>query len=170
MKRKEEQSEKGKTEKMLFIFSVFLCSGFLFFWAVCNYLCFSFCGLVYAQDADLEFNIDINSNTAVLPKIFKPGMDLSGRGQHYVKNWPQSLSAQEVLDIWQKDIGFSGIYRIQYDLWEINENARSAEGQKELLANYENIIKKISDAGGTVILDIFGTPAGLGKVLDKKSP
>ena len=38
------------------------------------------------------------------------------------------------------------------------------------MANYENIIKKITDAGGIVILDIFGTPAGLGKALDKKSP
>lgn len=160
MKCKAEKPKKRRTGKISFIFSVFLCFGFL-----------NFCCIVYAQDADLEFNIDSSSNnTAVLPKIFKPGIDLSGRGQHKVKNWPQSLSAPEVLDVWQKDIGFSGVYRIQYDLWEISENARSLEGQKELLSNYENIVKKISDAGGTVILDIFGTPAGLGKVLDKKSP
>ncbi len=142
-----------------------ICVLVLFF-----YLCFGSYYLVYAQDAGLEFNIDVNSNTTALPKIFKPGIDLSGRGQHQAKNWPQSLSASEVLDIWQKDIGFGGVYRIQYNLWEINENSRSAEGQKELLSNYESIIKKISDAGGTVILDIFGTPAGLGKVLDRKSP
>ncbi len=159
MKRRTARQKERKNKNRFFYFSVFLFFCFLVF-----------CGLVYAQDADLEFNIDVNSNTTVLPKIFKPGMDLSGRGQHQTKNWPQSLSAQEVLDVWQKDIGFSGVYRIQYDLWEINENARSADGQKELLSNYENIIKKISDAGGTVILDIFGTPAGLGKVLDKKSP
>ncbi len=118
----------------------------------------------------MEFNLDVNSNTTVLPKVFKPCIDLSGRGQYYVKNWPQGLAASEVLDIWQKDIGFGGVYRIQYNLWEINESAKDDSLKKELMSNYESIIKKISDAGGTIILDIFGTPAGLGKVLDKKSP
>lgn len=161
MKRKAEKPRNGKTKKLFFIFSVFRFFSFLFF---------GFCGLVYAQDSDLEFNIDVSSNTASLPRIFKPGIDLSGRGRHQAKNWPQNLSASEVLDIWQKDIGFGGVYRIQYNLWEINESARSEEGQEELVSNYESTIKKISDAGGTVILDIFGTPAGLGKVLDRKSP
>lgn len=159
MNRKTEKPKNGKTRRLTFIFSVFWFFGFLVFY-----------GIVDAQDADLEFNIDVNSNTAALPKIFKPGIDLSGRGQHQVKTWPQSLAASEVLDIWQKDIGFGGIYRIQYNLWEINESLSTAGLQNELLSNYESIIKKISDAGGIVILDIFGTPAGLGKVLDKKSP
>jgi hypothetical protein len=35
--------------------------------------------------------------------------------------------------------------------------------------NYEEIIKNISNSGGIVILNIFGTPPGLGKALDQKS-
>ncbi|MDD3345624.1 MAG: hypothetical protein PHO34_04265, partial [Candidatus Omnitrophica bacterium] len=31
------------------------------------------------------------------------------------------------------------------------------------------IIRKINEGGGTVILDLFGTPFGLGRVLDKNS-
>ncbi len=119
---------------------------------------------------ELELTIDTNANTISLPGIFKPNIDLSGRGAYEQTSWPQELAAQEVLDIWQKDIGFNGVYRIQYNLWEIYELAKYKETQDKLLANYEEIIKKISDAGGIVILDVFGTPAGLGKVLDKKSP
>jgi hypothetical protein len=59
---------------------------------------------------------------------------------------------------------------MQYNLWEINQLSKNKDLQDKLLSNYENIIKKISEAGGVVILDIFGTPAGLGKVLDRKSP
>jgi len=123
-----------------------------------------------AQEPDLEFTLDVNSSTIPLPKIFKPNIDLSGRGYHRDNTWPQALAAKEVLDIWQQDIGFRGVYRLQYNLWEINQLAGDKQAQNKLLANYENIIKRISDAGGIVILDIFGTPAGLGKVLDKKSP
>jgi len=126
---------------------------------------------LFAQNSDdLEITLDVKSNTIALPGIFKPNMDLSGRGSYAQASWPQTLAAPEVLDTWQKDIGFNGIFRIQYNLWDIYELAKNKEEQDRLLANYEEIIKKISDAGGIVILDIFGTPAGLGKVLDKKSP
>ena len=124
---------------------------------------------LYAQEGDLEFTLDVNSNTVALPKIFKPGIDLSGRGFHRDAGWPQGLAAREATDAWQKDIGFSGIYRLQYDLWEINELAKDKELQGKLLGNYETVIKNITEAGGIVILNIFGTPAGLGKVLDKKT-
>ncbi len=125
----------------------------------------------FAQQADdLEFTLDANSPTVPLPKTFKPSIDLSGRGFHRQTSWPQGLAAPEVLDTWAKDIGFSGVYRLQYNLWEINQLAKDKDAQDKLLNNYENIIKKITEAGGIVILDIFSTPAGLGQALDKKSP
>ncbi|MBU4346054.1 MAG: hypothetical protein KKH29_01840, partial [Candidatus Omnitrophica bacterium] len=65
----------------------------------------------FAQDTDLEFTLDVTSSTIPLPKIFRPYIDLSGRGYHHQLNWPQVLAAGEVLDIWQKEIGFSGMYR-----------------------------------------------------------
>ena len=132
-----------------------------------------FCTFViggFAQEADLEFTLDITSNTIPLPKIFKPAIDLGGRGFNRDPSWPQTLAAKEALETWQKDIGFSGLYRMQYNLWEIQQLSKDKEAQAKLLANYENTIKQISNAGGIVILDIFGTPAGLGKILDKKSP
>jgi hypothetical protein len=89
---------------------------------------------------------------------------------HRLASWPQGLAAPEALDTWQNDLGFTGIYRLQYNLWEINERAKDDAQHDSLLANYESIIKKVSDSGGVIILDIFGTPAGLGKALDKKSP
>jgi xylan 1,4-beta-xylosidase len=124
----------------------------------------------YAQEKELELSLDPDSATVVLPAIFKPNIDLGGRGFSPKGSWPQELAAQEVLDIWQKDIGFNGIYRLQYNLWNINQLAKDKDLQEELLGNYESIIKKISDSGGIVILDLFSTPAGLGKVLDKRSP
>ncbi|MFA4842446.1 MAG: hypothetical protein WC658_01245 [Candidatus Omnitrophota bacterium] len=133
-------------------------------------LCFGICHLTSAQEPELEFTLDVTSETTPLPKIFKPSMDLSGRGFHRDTTWPQGLAAAEALDAWGKDIGFSGMYRLQYNLWEIHQLAKDKDSQNKLLSNYEGIIKRISDAGGIVILDIFGTPAGLGRVLDKKSP
>ena len=131
---------------------------------------FGICHYVYAQDNELEFNLDVSASTVPLPAIFKPALDLSGSGFNRDSTWPQVVAAKEVLGVWQKDVGFCGMYRIQFNLWEINQLSKDKDSRDKLLANYENIIKSISDAGGTVILDIFGTPAGLGKVLDKKSP
>jgi len=122
-----------------------------------------------AQTENLEFNLDVNSNTVPLPRIFRPDIDLSGRGFHKQSFWPQGVAIKEALDTWQQDIGFGNLYRLQYNLWEINALARDKEAQEKLLANYENIIKAINDAQGIVILNIFSTPAGLGKALDKKS-
>jgi len=123
-----------------------------------------------AEDSALELNIDLNAAANPLPRIFEPNADLSGRGLHHNPAWPQNLAAPEVLDSWEKDIGFKGIYRLQYNLWEISQLEKNKELQRKLVANYERTIKRISDSGGTLILDFFGTPAGLGRVLDKKSP
>ena len=125
---------------------------------------------LFAQGDAIELSLDLTSSTIPLPEIFKPSIDLSGRGFHRELSWPQGTAAAEALDTWQKDIGFKGIYRLQYNLWEINDLAKNRQLQDKLLNNYEEIIKKITDAGGVVIVDIFGTPAGLGKILDKKSP
>ena len=143
----------------------------IFTFLVCVFgILFLVFGFTMAQKDTLEFALDVTSDTIPLPKIFRPNIDLSGRGFFSRQDsWPKTLAAQEVLDMWQQDIGFGGLYRLQYNLWEINESAKDKDLQEMLLANYENIIKKVSDAGGVVILDIFGTPAGLGKVLDKKS-
>lgn len=141
---------------------------FLLFFILCCQLSAVSCQL-FAQEADLELTLDVNAKTEPLPKIFQPNMDLSGRGIHSEPSWPQGLAAAEAINTWQNDIGFNGLYRLQYNLWEIHELAKDKDAQDKLLGNYEEVIKKISDAGGIVILDIFGTPAGLGKVLDKKS-
>lgn len=130
-----------------------------------------FCLFGYAigQESSLELTLDVSSSTTPTPKIFRPNIDVSGRGFHHDGLWPQGLAAKDVLSIWKKEVGFSGFYRIQYNLWEISQLAKDKASQDKLLANYEEVIKDISDSGGTIIVDIFGTPAGLGKVLDKKS-
>lgn len=128
-----------------------------------------FYSCAFAQEVNLEFTLDISSSTTPTHKIFRPNIDLGGRGFHHDSFWPQELAAKDVLEQWRKDINFTAFYRIQYNLWEINQLAKDKVAQDKLLANYEEVIKNISDAGGTVILDIFGTPAGLGKALDKKS-
>jgi len=122
-----------------------------------------------AQEGDLEFILNANSKTISLPRIFRPNIDLSGRGLYLQSGWPQDSAAPEVLDIWQQDFGFNGIYRLQYNLWEIHEAAKAKEQQGALLSNYDAIFKRITDSGGVIIVDIFGMPAGLGKVLDKIS-
>ncbi|MDD5238664.1 MAG: hypothetical protein PHU96_06890, partial [Candidatus Omnitrophica bacterium] len=142
---------------------------FLFFIASCWLLVTGYKAFSQSSE-DLEFTLDINSATTTLPKIFKPNIDLSGRGFHREVDWPQTAAAKEVIEKWQKEIGFNGIFRLQYNLWEIKQLSKNKNLQHRLLVNYENIIKKVSDAGGVVILNIFGTPAGLGEVLDKKSP
>jgi hypothetical protein len=118
------------------------------------------------QNDHLELNVDVASATIALPKIFKPNIDLSGRGFHTQETWPQQLAAPEVLEAWQKDIGFRGMFRLQYNLWEIEKLSEDKPRQDELLANYEAIIKKVSDSGGVVILDLFGTPEGMGRTPD----
>ncbi|MBM3243771.1 MAG: hypothetical protein FJZ12_02925, partial [Candidatus Omnitrophica bacterium] len=123
----------------------------------------------FTQGTGLEVTLDLNSNTVPTPKILKPNIDLGGRGFHKDNTWPQNMASKDALELWRKDIGFSGLYRIQYNLWEINSLTKDKEAQDKLLGNYEEIIKAISDSNGTVILNIFGTPAGLGKVLDKKA-
>ena len=136
---------------------------------------FAACALIsstacFAQNEESEVTIDAAAKSVPLPKIFRPNIDLSGRGLHRDITWPQGLSAKEALDIWQKDIGFGGIYRMQFSLWDLSQLSKDKDAQDKLLANYESVIKNISDSGGVVILDIFGTPAGLGKALDKKAP
>jgi hypothetical protein len=137
-------------------------------WLVASLLLFTLC-ISFAQGDDIEYTFDTTSNVSALPKIFSPNIDLSGRGFHSDVTWPQSQAAGEVLDSWQKKIGFLGLYRMQYNLWEISQLAKDKASQEKLLANYDAAIKRISDAGGIVILNIFSTPQGLGKVLDKKS-
>jgi len=148
------------------------CFGELYFAAIAALFCLVSLfnsSRVYAAEGDLEYTIDLNANTIPLPKIFSPNIDLSGRGFYSDPSWPQSLAAPEALDAWEKNIGWNGIYRLQYNLWEISQQAKDKQLQDKLLANYESVIKRVSDAGGTVILDIFSTPQGQGKVLDKKS-
>ena len=130
---------------------------------------FLFFGLASADDAELEFSLDTASSTIPLPAIFAPAIDLSGRGFHGELTWPQETAAREVIERWNKDMGFKKMYRLQYNLWEISQLGKNRQLQEKLLANYESVINKINEAGGTVILDIFSTPQGLGKVLDKKS-
>ncbi len=128
------------------------------------------CSICFAQVTDeIEVNLDLSSPAVPLPRIYRTGADLSGRGAHSDISWPQALAAKDVLEIWQKDLGFGGFYRLQYNLWEVFQLSKDEAAQNKLLQNYEEIIKKISDSGGVVILDLFGTPSGLGKVLDKNS-
>ncbi|MFA5311043.1 MAG: hypothetical protein WC355_01870 [Candidatus Omnitrophota bacterium] len=122
-----------------------------------------------AQEVNLEVTVDLSANTTPLPRLFQPNIDLGGRGFHKDSSWPQNMAAKEALELWGKDIGFCGLYRIQYNFWEISQLAKSKEAQEKLLSNYEAVIKNISDSEGTVILNVFGTPAGLGKALDNKS-
>ncbi len=128
-----------------------------------------FLGSASAEDVELKFTLDVASSTIALSAVFSPSIDLSGRGFHNALTWPQTIAARKVIERWNKDIGFKGMYRLQYNLWEIGQLEKNRQLQEKLLANYELVIKTVSDAKGTVILDIFSTPYGLGKVLDKKS-
>ncbi len=116
-----------------------------------------------------EFILDAKSATIALPAVFKPSVDLSGKGSDFENMRPQNLANQPVLDTWKKNIGFSGIYRIQFDLWGVEALEKDKDKQEQLLRSYENIIKEINASGSAVMLDIFGTPAGLAKALDKRS-
>jgi len=121
-----------------------------------------------AQD-NLEVTFDSAAPTIPLPQIFVPDIDLGGRGATSDKTWPRVAAASEVLDIWRSEIGFTGVYRLQLNLWEISQLDKEKELQEKLLGNYEKILKMVTDSGGLVILNVFSTPPGLGSVLDKKS-
>ena len=124
----------------------------------------------FAQVPDeLEFNLELSSPAVSIPKIYKSNIDLSGRGAHRDLALPQTIAAPEVLTAWEADLGFGNFYRLQYNLWEIQQLAKDKVNQEKLLSNYEEIIKKISASGGIVMLDLFGTPNGLGRVLDRNS-
>ncbi len=125
---------------------------------------------VYAQEEVLEFNLDVKSKTTSLPEIFSPGVDLSGRGYHRRMDWPYHLAAKEVLERWEKEISFKGLYRMYWNIWEIEQVKLDKPLKKMLLDNYESIIKSISEAGGRVILTLYGSPPGMGRALDKRSP
>ncbi|MEW6075027.1 MAG: hypothetical protein AB1530_01835 [Candidatus Omnitrophota bacterium] len=127
--------------------------------------------MLHAQEKEFGIEIDASSNaTVALPPVYKPNIDLSARGFSQDKAWPQELAAEDTLQAWEKEIGFSGFYRLQYNLWYISQFSQDKEAKEKLLAAYDALIKKINDAGGIVILDLFGTPAGMGAVLDKRSP
>lgn len=125
----------------------------------------------FAQENDIDFNLDITSKTKATPSLLKrPGIDLSGRGFHNDPTWPQNLAAPQVLTQLQRTLDLQGgIFRLQFDLWEFVELAKNKQMQTMLLENYSEVIKNINAAGGVTILDFYGMPAGLGKVLDKKS-
>ena len=145
---------------------VILSGVFLFF----SFSLFFVPGASFAQaPEELEFNLDLKSPVVSLPKIYRPSVDLSGRGKQRDLALPQTLAASDALAVWQADLGFRNFYRIQYNLWEIQQLVNDKDAYQKLLNNYEEIIKRISDSGGTVILDLFGTPSGLGAVLDKNS-
>ncbi|MDP2831010.1 MAG: hypothetical protein Q8O02_02020, partial [Candidatus Omnitrophota bacterium] len=133
------------------------------------FLSFSLAASFAQIPEELEFSLDLNSPVVSLPHIYKPSVDLSGRGKQRDLTSPQTLASTDALAAWQADLGFRNFYRIQYNLWEIQRLVNDQASYQKLLSNYEEIIKKISDSGGTVILDLFGTPDGLGAVLDKNS-
>jgi hypothetical protein len=139
-------------------------------WLFLIFFIFFYLGTSFAQiPEELEFNLDLNSPVVSLPKIYRPSVDLSGRGKQHDKAWPQTLAAADALAAWQADLSFRNFYRIQYNLWEIQRFANDPDSRHKLVSNYEETIKKISDSGGTVVLNLFGTPDGLGTVLDKNS-
>ena len=136
---------------------------------------FTFCLLPFTfacaqQDDAIRVTLDASAPTAPLPKVFRANIDLSGRGVSRDKTMPQEVAATPVLDTWQRDIGLSALYRMQLNLWELGSLSRDKAAYDAFIAHYEAVIQRINDAGGVVIIDLFGTPAGMGKALDKKSP
>ncbi|MBP7216108.1 MAG: hypothetical protein KBA46_02360 [Candidatus Omnitrophica bacterium] len=144
----------------IFIFGLPLCI-LLFAFCICA---------THAQSQDLEFTVDAGAQTIPLPPIFKPNIDVSGRGFHEQATWPQGMASAEALRAWSELIGFKGMHRLQYNLWEISQLEKSKDLQDRLINNYESVIKKVTDAGGIVVVSFFGTPANMGRVLDSKSP
>jgi len=171
MSKIRNQKSEIRNQKILLFCSPFSVLRFLF--SVFCSLLSVFCSpsvTCFAQVPDeLEFNLEFSSPTVSLPKIYKSNIDLSGRGAHRDITLPQALAAKDALVAWQEDLGFGNFYRLQYNFWEIQQLANDKTAQDKLLVNYEEIIKKISDSGGIVILNLFGTPNGLGRVLDRNS-
>ena len=166
--RGQKPESRGQKSENKNLFSVF-CSLFSVLWLLLFALCFLSVPCFAQISEELEFNLDLNSPVVSLPKIYRPSVDLSGRGKQRDLTLPQTLASADALAVWQVDLGFRNFYRIQYNLWEIQQLVNDQDSYQKLLSNYEEIIKKISDSGGTVILDLFGTPDGLGEVLDKNS-
>ena len=131
----------------------------------------SFSDSIFAQETYIDFNLDITSKTKATPTLVnRPGVDLSGRGFHDKPTWPQNLAAPEAIDNLEKNLDLrGGIFRIQFDLWEFIQLAKNKEMQARLLSNYAEVIKNINAVGGIAIVNLYGMPPGLGKVLDKKS-
>ena len=125
----------------------------------------------FAQDSSIDFNLDITGKTKVTPRLLrKPGIDLSGRGFHREPTWPQNLAASDVLVGLDEFLDLQGgIFRLQFDFWEFVQLAKNKQMQTKFLENYSTVIKNINAAGGTTLLNLYGMPPGLGKVLDKKS-
>jgi hypothetical protein len=88
---------------------------------------------LFSQEPNFEITLDLSSGTTPTPKIFKPNIDLGGRGFHKDNTWPQNMASRETLELWRKDIGFYGLYRIQYNLWGISQSAKDKESQDKLL-------------------------------------
>lgn len=163
MKIKKRKTKKLKLGISILIFALYVLP------ALPAGRCFA--PVCFSQGAgELEFKLDLKAKTVPLPKVFRPNIDLGGRGFHHNKSWPQTMAAREVLEVWRKDIGFKGVYRIQYNLWEISQFDREKDGRRALLDSYQEVIRDINASGGIVILNLFGTPAGSGRVLDRKSP
>ncbi len=124
---------------------------------------------VFAQTEDLSYSLDVNSNTIALPKIFSSNIDLSGKGISADKSSSQNLASKKSLESWNKEISNTQIYRLQFNLWDSEQLSKDKQQQAAFIDNYANLIKSLNDKGAIVLLDFFGTPQGMGKVLDKKS-
>ncbi|MBU0549352.1 MAG: hypothetical protein KKH80_01645 [Candidatus Omnitrophica bacterium] len=124
-----------------------------------------------AQENGIDFNLDITSKTKATPSLLeKPGIDLSGRGFQNDPTWPHNLSAYDALNQLDQYLDLQGgIFRLQFDLWEFVQLAKNKQMQSRFLENYSLVIKNINASGGITLLNLYGMPPGLGKVLDKKS-
>lgn len=125
----------------------------------------------FAQGSDIDFTLDVTGKTRATPNLLrKPGIDLSGRGFHNDPTWPQNLAAPGALAFLEDQLNLQGgIFRLQFDLWEFVQLAKNKQMQAKFLDNYSQVIRNINAAGGITILNLYGMPPGLGKVLDKKS-
>ena len=110
----------------------------LFFLISFIFCCFQ-ASLLAQSKEQLEIEVDANSKTTALPAIYQPNIDLSGQDFNRDASWPQTLAAKEVLESWQKDIGFKGFYRLQYNLWEISQLEKDKTALNALLNNYETL-------------------------------